>query len=178
MPNPTDPRVQAALAKVRQEMPGITGPLDVSPSPGILPSSLLPGSDMTPVMTTDSSNRINYSPSMISNMNSTDLENTLAHELTHVGQNQQNEQLPWYQKVLNMFQPSPTEPQVPAPIRGTGTNLDNSFYWRPNEMEAYQTMKDRALKQRQPFQSDPMTQRMDIYLPPEKGVNTAPSKMR
>lgn len=105
---------------------------------------------------------ISYDPTLMGAMGQDELENTLAHEFTHTRQQQAE---PWYKVAQRMFMPHPN--MVP---QGATGQFDTNYYWNPDEMEAYQTERDRAsrLKQNVP---DPVYGSTDIPLPSMKSRN-------
>lgn len=161
MPNPQD-KIRLAYNTVRQEMPDV-GPISVAPSYNMI-SRFGHGVDAR----ANSDNSIEYDPNHVDSMVQNDVDNMMAHELTHVRQNQNT---PWYQKIYNSVMGTPT---VNAPSSFPKSSpMSNPYAWQPNEMEALQTERDRQLRQSYPV--DRVTGRTDMYLPEEKGVNTAPS---
>lgn len=92
---------------------------------------------------------VSYNPEAMSKLSPPEIENTLAHELTH---SRQIQNTPYWQRPLNV-------------IRSMIPGMDESYYQRPREMEAYQTERDRNLRLGQSL-PDPVTGGQDIQLPP------------
>jgi len=65
--------------------------------------------------------------------------------------------------------------KVPSTIK-PGSALDNPYFWRPEEMQAFQTEKNRIASQNQPFARDPMTQQPEYSTnySRKQGINVAP----
>lgn len=161
-PSPEDEKfdsmMKSGLAKVRGEMPDVADK-SVSSSKGSLTGMLMPSNAYA--VTNPFSGNITYNPEMMKGMSQDELENTLAHELTH---SRQANTEPLWKKLMGMFTSDEKVPVDKGP-------LNSSYYWRPNEQEAFQTERDRSLKQHQPWTPDPTTSARDIQLlPPRKDV--------
>ena len=162
--------MQRALAKVLGEMPDVK-PVTASPSD----SSML-GKLMMPRATEATTNpftgNISYSPTGMQGMQSPEIEQTVAHELTH---SRQAQSTPWYKTLFGAYAP---DVKIPAGIK-PGSVLDNPYLWRPNEMEAFQAERDRATRLGLNL-PDPVTGARDIILPKvkKKGIDVGPSRMR
>jgi hypothetical protein len=162
--------MQRALAKVLGEMPDVKS-VTASPSD----SSML-GKLMMPRATEATTNpftgNISYSPTGMQGMQSPEIEQTVAHELTHSHQAQNT---PWYRTMLDAYKPDAKVPQGITP----GSVLDNPYLWRPNEMEAFQAERNRAMRLGLNM-PDPVTGARDIILPKDKkkGIDVGPSNMR
>ena len=163
-----DDSMQKALNKVLTEMPDVRR-VSVSPSTSsLLTRFLMPKSSMA--VTNPFTGNITYNPEMFGGQSQNDIENTLAHELTHVRQTQDT---PWYKIVGDMFTPDSNAPQ------GLSKNspMNNPYYWRPNELEAFQTEKNRTLNKNLPYMSDPIlgTRDIPLFRPRKKsGIDTGP----
>lgn len=168
--------MQRAYSKVSKEMPNVKK-ISVSPSN----SSLL-----TKVFTPRGANAVSnpftgnmtYNPAMINDMGYSqfDKEQILAHEMTHTAQTQD---MPWYKKLGDMWGQQAGEMvhnTVPQGIRPDSV-LNNPYYWRPHELEAYQAERDRATRLKQPNYVDPILGTRDIQLFPErnKAIDTGPT---
>lgn len=164
MPDQLDQRIQAAYNKVKQEYPDVSG-VNVSPSNSLIAQYL--STPNTYATTNPMTGNIYYNPQMMSNMNDDQMQSIMAHELTHSKQVQSN---PWYKNMWNVITGS--DPEVPQGMQNT--SLGTPYYWKPNEMEAFQAQKDRMIKNRQSPYNNPTTAHGDIYLPMETG----PSFMR
>jgi hypothetical protein len=155
-----DDSMQRALQKVLGQMPDVK-PVSIGPTSGFT-------GFMTPknalAVTNPFTGNISYSPEMMTGQSQDEMENTAAHELTH---SRQAQQTPWYQKVLGMFSPGNDTPPAGLP---SGSVLNNPYYWRPSELEAFQTERNRQMNQAYPV--DPVYGTRDVNL--VKG----PSRMR
>lgn len=164
-----DESMQRAYSKVSGEMPDVKH-VSVSPrSASPLTSWMMPRGSMA--VTNPFTGNITYDPAMFQGQDSNEQEQMLAHELTHVRQTQNT---PWYKIVGGMFQ---RDAKVPEGV-GASSPLNSSYQWRPNEMEAFQTERDRADKNKIPNYVDPVLGSRDIMLPsaPKKsGIDTGPS---
>lgn len=143
-------RVQQAYEAMRGEVPGLQ-PTHVGL--GALPEHIY--------AETDPSGNVSINPALLGGQSDAELQETMLHELTHA---QQAQATPWYQKAYERLAPT-ARPQVPASMKGT--QLDDPYYWKPDEMAAFQAEKDRMVQSRRPNQQSAMTGRKDIYLPPE-----------
>jgi hypothetical protein len=156
--------MQRAYAKVSKEMPDVKS-VSVTPSSSSFLSKFFMPRGANAV-TNPFTGNISYNPEMIGNQgyNQNDIEDILAHEMTHVRQTQD---VPWYKMLGQIFSP---KPQVPAGIpEGSPTNA--SYYWQPHELEAYQTERNRMMAQHRPNPVDPIYGTRDIVLPPQKVIN-------
>jgi hypothetical protein len=164
-----DESMQRAMTKVMAQYPG-TKPVTVSPSSSSLITSLMmPRGAMA--VTNPFTGNITYNRDAMEGQSDTDMEQTLAHELTHVRQTQNQ---PWWKTAASLFAP---DEKVPAGYTGT---MNSPYYWRPREMEAFQTERDRAQQMNIPNYADPVTGSTDIRLPSMKRkqsgpINTGPS---
>lgn len=163
-----DDAMQRALKKVQGENPG-TKQVTVSPSTASpITRMMMPRGAMA--VTNPFTGNITYNPEAMEGQSPTDMEQTLAHELTHVRQTQNQ---PWWKTAASLFAP---DEKVPAGI-SPNSPLNSSYQWRPREMEAFQTERDRASAQKIPDYADPVTGSRDLQLPREsgRGINTGPS---
>lgn len=157
MPNELEKKVQAARAKVLAEMPDVK-PVSVGPSNSIL-STLLGIPRQAVAVTNPFTGNVSYNPELLGSMNQDELENTLAHEFTH---SRQAQNTPWLSTVKRMFMPNTN-----APPKGATGPYDTPYYWTPEEMQAFQTERDRTSRLKLNV-SDPVYGSMDIPLPSMK----------
>lgn len=164
-----DESMQRAYQKVSGEMPDVK-PVSVTPrQSSFLTNLFMPRGAYA--VTNPFTGNITYNPDMMVGQSPVDMEQTLAHELTHTRQTQNQ---PWYKTIAEMFMP---DEKVPAGIPAS-SSLNNPYYWRPREMEAFQAENDRTRKLGLPIYSDPVLGTRDIMLPPEKkksGIDTGPN---
>ncbi len=111
---------------------------------------------------------ITYNESELIGRPQNEIDNTIAHELTH---SRQSQLMPWYKKLATvpqaMMEQLGFDEKVPSQI-GPNSPLNTPYAWRPRELEAFQTERDRTLKNRlTDIYSDPMTGARDIQLMPE-----------
>lgn len=166
-----DDSMQRALNKVLAENPG-TKRVSISPSSNsLLTKLMMPRGSMA--TTNPFTGNITYNPEMMQGQSPFDIEQTVAHELTHTRQAQNT---PWWKTAASLFMP---DEKVPAGI-SKDSPLNDPYQWRPHEMEAFQTERDRASRMNAQGYSDPVTGSRDLQLPSmkKKGINTAPSFMR
>lgn len=165
-----DESMQRAYAKVAAEMPDVKRVAVTPSNQSWMTRIFMPRGSQA--VTNPFTGNITYNPDAMQGMAPEDIEQALAHELTHVRQTQN---MPWYQKVASLFTDNPG---VPAGISGSSP-LNDPYYWKPSEMEAFQTERDRATRMKLPWYRDPVLGTGDIMLPsPRKGIDTAPSSMR
>jgi hypothetical protein len=158
--------MQRAYAKVSGEMPDVK-PVTVSPrNSSLLTKYFMPKGAFA--VTNPFTGNITYDPNALQGQSQNSMENIMAHEMTH---SRQAQETPWYKTIMNMMTP---DEKVPEGITQGGP-LDNPYYWRPHEMEAFQNEQDRMIRQHQPYQQSPITGAMDINLPAQQGIDTAPS---
>ena len=166
-----DESMQRAYAKVAGEMPDVQK-ITVSPSTSSLLTRFMMPRGANAV-TNPFTGNITYNPDMLQGVDDNERQQILAHELTHVRQTQNQ---PWYKILGNIMNQNITREDTPPP--GVSSVLNDPYYWRPNEMEAYQTEKDRAQRLNYPNYADPMTGGRDINLPTETkkkpGIDTGP----
>ena len=172
---PSDPafdkRMELAKSKMQQEMPNEMTGTSIEPT-GLfgslkdkLVAKVIGG---TPVATTSPFHGITYNQDQLSGMSQNELEDTLAHELTHVGQ--YNRQ-PMWKNIAQSILPQADE-GLPAAteksLRMQG--WDPAYRGRSTEMEAYGTEQQRQLNRQQGFPG------YDINLPStKKKVDTSPT---
>lgn len=154
-----DDSMQRVLQKVLGQMPDVSPITMSSQSPG--PLSIMPKNAMA--TTNPFTGNIHYNPAMIQGQSQDEIGNTVAHELTH---SRQAQNTPWWRTAMGLFQPDVKVPQGITP----GSTLDNPYVWRPSELEAFQTERNRQMMQPNPV--DPVYGTRDINL--VKG----PSRMR
>lgn len=162
--------MQRAYSKVSKEMPGVKK-ISVTPSNSTMMGRIFTARGANAVSNPFTGN-MTYNPDMINGMgyNQFDKEQILAHEMTHTAQTQNT---PWYKTLGEIFS---RDEKVPAGIKDTSV-LNNPYYWRPRELEAYQAERDRATRLHQPNYVDPIYGTRDIPLPSNynKGVDTGPT---
>lgn len=152
-------------------MPGVKK-IAVSPSSSSLLTKLFTPRGANAVSNPFTGN-MTYNPHMMGDLSQFDKEQITAHELTHTGQTQN---IPWYKMLTQIFSP---DEKVPVGISAT-SNLNNPYYWRPHELEAYQAERDRATRLKTPNYVDPITGGRDYSLHPKypsntKGIQTGPT---
>lgn len=134
-----------SIQKVREEQPDVSG---VSIEPSGFFGKLFGG--RATATASPWSGDISYNPDNMSGMSPDQIENILTHELTHSRQIQNTPYLSRFTNVLKSMIPG----------------MDESYYNRPREMEAYQSERDRSSRLGLPNMADPVTGRKDIELPP------------
>jgi hypothetical protein len=167
-----DESMQRAYAKVSAEMPDVKK-VSVTPSTSMLGRFFMPRGAMA--VTNPFTGNVMYSPDAMQGQSQDDMEQTIAHELTHTRQSM-NE--PWYEHAVDIVKSlNPWgDEKVPEGIQ-KGSILDNPYYWRPREMEAFQAERDRAQRNKIPYYVDPVLGSRDIMLPSQKkqpGIDTGP----
>lgn len=153
-----DDSMQRAYQKVSGEMPDVKK-VSVSPrESSIMTRMFMPrGAN---AVTNPFTGNVSYSSEMMKGMNPEELEQVIAHELTHVRQTQNT---PWWKTAAEIVSP---DEKVPA---GQTFPKNDPYYWRPREMEAFQAERDRAVKNKTPNYVDPILGTRDIQLRPEVG---------
>lgn len=130
MPANRVPSVEAQMAaaklRLQREMPKEMAATSISPMGG-LGQALSGGAE---AITNPLTGSIYYNPVRMGGQSQHQVEDTLAHELTHTRQSQQE---PWYTKFM-------------APLVGLqrGLGFGEPYGQHPEELEAYQTEADRA----------------------------------
>lgn len=178
---PSDPafdaRMNLAKQKMQQEMPNEMANTSIEPigpigrmGYGILNKVI----GAAPVATTSRFGGITYDPTQAKDMNQNELEDTLAHELTHV---KQIRDIPLWKRLSEAFLPSPDEglpEESKKALRMSG--WDPAYRGKSSEMEAYQTEDQRRMKR-----GDIMRPGEDIQLfsnrKKQSGIKTGPSKV-
>ena len=132
MPAPTvADQIAAAKQRMQTEMPAQMAGTSVEPM-GVVGKSLgalkaLAGGQ-TQAITSPFTGNVSYDPTALAGQSQNDIDDMLAHELTHVGQIRQE---PWYAPYLGLV--------------GIGPRYD--YGQDPNELEAFQTESNRAVAQ-------------------------------
>jgi hypothetical protein len=169
-----DEQAQAALKKVLGENPDIK-PVTISPSGGgILQRLFAPKSSLA--TTNPFTGNITYDPSQMVGLTQGEVENTVAHELNH---SKHFQNMPWYSKIGSVINQTLFDDKPPAQGLSKNSPINSNYFWRPEEMEAFQAERDRTAKNRlTDVYTDPMLGTRDIPLfPPRKtGIDTSPSK--
>lgn len=147
-----DPRIKIAMSKMRQEMPEEMGKANVS-SAGPIGRFLMKGAFAS---TSPWTGNVTLNPDALNDLSQDEINNTLAHELTHT---RQVSQMPFYQRLGSVLAGIPEN----LGISGQPYNL------RPREMEAFQTERDRSLRKHLSV-PDPQTGSRDIELPNERAI--------
>lgn len=172
-----DASMQRALQKVLGEMPDVKPVTMSSSADGMLSRFLYPKNALATA--SPLTGNITYNPQQMMGRPQGEIENTIAHELTH---SRQSQLMPWYKKLATipeaLGEAMGFDEKVPSQI-GPNSPLNSSYAWRPRELEAFQTERDRTAKQHLPdIFSDPLTGARDVQLMSErkKGIDTSPSK--
>jgi len=153
-----DESMQRALQKVLGEMPDVKRVSATPRGSSFMSKMFMPrGAN---AVTNPFTGNITYNPEMMQDMNSDELEQTMAHELSHVRQTQN---IPWWKIASEILAP---DEKVPP---GQTYPKDDPYYWRPREMEAFQFERDRANRLKLPNQVDPVLGTRDIPLRPNVG---------
>jgi hypothetical protein len=149
--------MQRALRKVQGENPDVK-PVSISSSDSSLMNRLFaPKGAMA--TTNPFTGNIHYNPKQLQGIGQDELENTVAHELTH---SRQAQNTPWYKTVAGLFSPDETVPQ------GAPSSMDTPYHWRPQELEAFDAERARTLSHHLPWMRDPVTGMGDIQLMKQK----------
>lgn len=166
-----DKRMALAQQNMQKEMPNEMAGTSIQPTGMFgrmkdnLVAKVIGG---VPVATTSPFHSITYNPEIAKGMSQNELEDTLAHELTHVGQ--YNKQPMWKNLVQSVL-PQPNE-GLPAETAKSYSmqGWDPSYRGKSTEMEAYQAESNRAAAR---GEGSPY----DIFLRPAKNkvMNTGPS---
>jgi hypothetical protein len=174
--SPSDPefdaRMNLAKQKMQQEMPNEMGQASIEPTglfgsmKDALVKRVIGG---TPVATTSPFGSITYNKEQLAPMSQNELEDTLAHELTHVGQYAQQ---PMWKNLMQSVMPQQNEglpAETSKALRMQG--WDPAYRGRAAEMEAYGTEQQRQLNTQRGFPG------YDIQLtsPAKKKSITSPS---
>jgi hypothetical protein len=135
-----DEAMKRVLAKIQAEMPNVRH-TSLSSNPK-LPSNVAARTDPL-------GGSIEYNPFMLQTMSPAERENTVAHEMTHVRQQQET---PFWSQLYNQIMPQ------------------GPYNTRSNEMEAFQTERDRSLRNHFSL-PDPQSGATDIELPSPRRKN-------
>lgn len=174
IPDPEfDARMNLAKDKMRQEMPNEMAQSSINPTGPfgrVMHGLVQKAIGGVPVATTGPFGGISYNPEVMKGMSQNEIEATLAHELTHVGQYKKT---PVMQRLLQSIMPQqeeglPEETKKSYRMQG----YDPAYRGKSTEMEAYQTETNRKVKRGEGFPG------YDIQLfPPRKNtnVNTNPT---
>lgn len=147
---PADDAMQHTVTNVSRDMPDVRPVTMTAGAPIVgMPRGAL-------AVTNPFTGNISYDPAAMQTLTPDEVGNTVAHELTHARQAQTT---PWYQTALGLFSRDANVPSGVTP----GSVLDNPYEWRPNELEAFQTERDRQMRQADPV--DPVYRTRDINLP-------------
>ena len=187
---PSDPefdkRMTMAKAKMQQEMPNEMANASIEPTGffgGMKDALVKKAIGGTPVATTGPFGGITYNQEQLAGMSQNELEDTLAHELTHVGQySQQNPggkpTLSFGHGMMNVLHnvmPKRDEglPQATKSFYSS-RGYDPAYRGSAVEMEAYQKEDERKMNR-----GDILRPGEDIFLPSSKKTkfNTAPTQL-
>jgi len=126
MPSSVEQKIALARQKMMSEMPDVADKTNIGPM-NWLEKAIVPSNAVA--VTSPWTGGISYNPSMMEGRAQNDIDSDLAHELTHTRQIK-SQSIPqrFLSGLKNAFSPS------------------SDYNWRPNELEAFQTEKDRALK--------------------------------
>lgn len=147
-------RLDRAYGEAQRQMPGLK-PVKVGLGGG-MPSRHEAETSMF-------SGNVTFNQDRLDDLSDPELAETMTHELTHARQAQNT---PILQKFYNRVFGSGPDEEVPAEAKGG--SLDDPYYWRPRELEAFQAERERMGKSGRSLQRDPMSGHYDIFLPPER----------
>lgn len=133
-----------ATKKVRQEMPDVS---NVPIEPAGFFGRLFGGN--ASATASPWTGNVSYNPEVMNRLSQDRAENVFAHELTH---SRKIRNTPYLQRLMNVG-------------RSMIPGMEESYYNRPREMEAYQAERDRSTRLGLPNMPDPITGRRDIELP-------------
>lgn len=153
-----DDSMNRVLAKIQGENPDVKK-VTVSPTQSSFLTKIFMPRGANAV-TNPFTGNITYNPEMMEGMSPEEKEQVMSHELTHVRQTQK---VPWHKLVAEILKPDETPPP------GQNFPLNDSYYWRPREMEAFQAERDRATRLKTPNYIDPVLGTRDIPLIPNVG---------
>lgn len=145
------PDLAKSIAKIRKEMP------DQANTP-IEPQGFFGRMFTNPQARATASpwtGNVSYNPEAMSQLTPDQADNVFTHELTH---SRQVQQMPYLQRLMGVGR---------AMIPG----MEENYWQRPRELEAYQAEKDRSTRLGLPNMEDPISGARDIELP-------APSQRR
>lgn len=167
-----DQRMNLAQERMRKEMPTEMAGASIKPTGlfgGLKDKLVQKAIGGIPVATTGPFGGITYNKDLLKEMSQNEMEDTLAHELTHAGQYQKT---PIMQRLLQSIMPQrdeglPEETKKSYRMQG----YDPAYRGKSVEMEAYQTETERKIKRGEGFPG------YDINLPSnnKKRLNTGPS---
>ena len=183
-PNPEfDNRMALAQSKMRQEMPNEMANANIQPTGlfgGLKDKLVAKVIGGTPVATTGPFGGITYNKDLLSKMDQNELEDTLAHELTHVGQYSSGppgqQTLSFGHGIMNTLKGMLPKQDEGLPIETqkfySSRGYDPSYRGSVNEMQAYGKEDQRRMDR-----GDIMRPGEDIQLfsPKPKKINTGPS---
>jgi len=169
MPDGIQKKMEESLARILAENPDVK-PVTISPgNQGILSKIFSPRGALA--TTSLLNGNISYDPNQFLTKNPDEIDNIVAHELTHTRQIQQ---MPWYQKPLTLLNRAFADDKPPAEGLSPNSPINSNYYWRPEEMEAFQTERNRILnKPNMRVYEEPMLSTRDIMLPPTGGYPPA-----
>lgn len=154
MPGPIT-GLQQAFQRIQGENPDV-GPVSLSQSSPNSLSGLLMAIRNAEAFINPFTGNITYDPAQAAGMSPTEQDQMLTHELTH---SRQAQQTPWYQTLWDSITGSNSVPKG-----ATGSVGNTPYYWKPDEMEAFQAERDRATRLGLPNYRDPVTGMGDITL--------------
>lgn len=139
MPSPTvDQQIALAKQRVQQEMPDVA---DTSVSPMGFLGGLRRGAQ---AVTSPFTGSVSYNPSALEGQSQDNIDQIMAHELTH---SRQAQQMPWYEKATQPLTGLKNSlGDILQGATGSRLGLGYSYGQRPEELEAFQTENDRMLK--------------------------------
>jgi hypothetical protein len=157
MPNgigPSPGLMENSIKKIRGENPDLA---NTSIEPVGWLGRMLMGS--AEAITNPWTGNVSYDPNKMQQLSPNENENILTHELTHA---RQVGNTPYLQRLMG--------------VGRSMLGMDDSYYDRPRELEAFQSERNRTLSQKLPDMKDPVTGRGDIQLTRPKRRNPiAPS---
>lgn len=138
------PDINASIQKIKEENPDQAS-TPVQPA-GFFGKLLAGNAEAT---TSPWTGAVSYNQEKMNNLSAPEQENILTHELVH---SRQIQQTPYINRLANF-----AKSMIPG--------MDESYYNRPREMEAYQAERDRNMRLGQQM-PDPISGAKDIELPP------------
>jgi len=112
------------------------------------------GGGSTQALTNPFTGNVSYNPTALYGQSQEDINNVLAHELTHT---QQVRSQPWYRRAVSGLIGSGSWDYPVQP----GQQVPSNYQPNPQELEAFQTESDRTLSQHLPSTSD-------VWLQPDR----------
>ena len=156
--NESDPELDKKIALARQnltrDMPNEMKAANIQPTGilGRMKDRLVTAvTGGTPNATTDPFGNITYNPKLLSPMSQPEIEDILAHELTHVGQYQRQ---PMWKNLVGSVLPERNEglpAETAKAFRMEGWSDPEKYRGRASEMEAFSTEQQRQLARGQGF---------------------------